>query len=267
MTDAINFHAASIEEILSLDRIRATLQRMEETIVFRLIERTQYAHNPAVYEEGAIAELRDKEQWTGSWLTWVIKETESSYAKLGRWLAPDEHPFTPIDQLPSPLLTPQDYPHILHPHHVNVSKEILNFYTKDVVPVITNRMHRCTDDRQYGSAAVCDTEALSAISRRIYFGMFVSESKFRAQPSAFIPHIQSRNAEALAALITKPAVEQVLLERVGQKAEVYGQNLDPGAHGSASLRKIQSQDIVRLYEQYIIPLTKKVEVDYLLERT
>lgn len=147
-----------------------------------------------------------------------------------------------------------------------MSKEILNFYTKDVVPVITNRMHRCTDDRQYGSAAVCDTEALSAISRRIYFGMFVSESKFRSQPSAFIPHIQSRNVEALAALITKPAVERVLLERVGQKAEVYGQNLDPGAHGSASLRKIQSQDIVRLYEQYIIPLTKKVEVDYLLER-
>lgn len=171
-----------------------------------------------------------------------------------------------MDQLPSPLLTPQDYPCILHPHHVNVSQEILDFYTKDVVPVITNRMHQASDDRQYGSAAVCDTEALSAISRRIYFGMFVSESKFRADPAAFIPHIQSGNTEALAGLITKPAVEQVLLQRVGQKAEVYGQNLDPVTHGNADLRKIQSQDIVRLYQEYIIPLTKKVEVDYLLER-
>ena len=79
MTDAINFHDASIDEILSLDRIRATLQRMAETIVFRLIERTRYAHNPLVYQEGAFAELRDKEGWSGSWLTWVIKETESSY--------------------------------------------------------------------------------------------------------------------------------------------------------------------------------------------
>ena len=58
----------------------------------------------------------------------------------------------------------------------------------------------------------------------------------------------------------------MLLQRVGQKAEVYGQNLDPVTHGNANLRKIQSQDIVRLYQEYIIPLTKKVEVDYLLER-
>jgi len=171
-----------------------------------------------------------------------------------------------MNELPPPLLTPQDYPSILHPHHVNVSKDILEFYTKDVVPVITNRMHRSTDDRQYGSAAVCDTEALSAISRRIYFGMFVSESKFRADPAAFIPHIQSRNTEALVGLITKPAVEQVLLQRVGQKAEVYGQNIDPVTQGNPKLRKIQSQDIVRLYQEYIIPLTKKVEIDYLLER-
>ena len=103
------------------------------------------------------------------------------------------------------------------------------------------------------------------MAHRIYFGMFVSESKFRADPAAFIPHIQSRNTEALASLITKPAVEQKLLERVHQKAEVYGQNLDH-THQASSERKIQSDDMVRLYEQYIIPLTKKVEVDYLLER-
>lgn len=27
-----------------------------------------------------------------------------------------------------------------------------------------------TDDRQYGSAAMCDVEALSAINRRVHFG-------------------------------------------------------------------------------------------------
>lgn len=79
MTDAINFHNAQSEDILSLAKIRATLQRMEDTIVFRLIERTQYAHNERMYEDGAFPELKDKEKWDGSWLAWLLKETESSH--------------------------------------------------------------------------------------------------------------------------------------------------------------------------------------------
>ena len=265
MADSINFHHASVQEILSLDNIRASLQRMEESIVFRLIERAQFAYNACVYQDGAFPELREKEHWTGSWLAWSLKATEAWHAKLGRWLAPDEHPFTPLDQLPEPVLAPNDYPEILHPHHVNVTHEIVQFYTQDIVPQITIREGRPLNDRQYGSSVVCDIEALSAIAHRIYFGMFVSESKFRADPAAFIPAIQTRDTDALASLITKPAVEQKLLERVHQKAEVYGQNLDH-THQAAAERKIRSDDMVRLYQQYIIPLTKKVEIDYLLQR-
>ncbi len=56
-------------------------------------------------------------------------------------------------------------------------------------------------------------------------GKFVSESKFRQDPAAFIPHIQQGDAEALAAL-----------------------------------GKIDVDCVVDLYESYIIPLTKEVEV-------
>lgn len=268
MADSINFHNATVEDILSLDNIRATLQRMEESIVFRLIERAQFGHNSCVYRDRAFPELVEKENWTGSWLAWSIKETEKWHAKLGRWLAPDEHAFTPIEQLPRPVLKPNDYPDILHPQHVNVTEEILAFYTQDIVPKITQQKGKPEDDRQYGSSVVCDIEALGAIARRIHFGMFVSESKFRSDPAAFVPHIRSRNIDALSGLITKPAVEEVLLARVRQKADVYGQNLDQTCthHPGPERRKIQSEDIVLLYQKFIIPLTKKVEIDYLLER-
>lgn len=83
MTDSINFHNATAEDILSLDKIRATLQRMEDTIVFRLIERTQFACNARMYEDGAFPELREKEHWTGSWLAWQLKELESSHGTCG----------------------------------------------------------------------------------------------------------------------------------------------------------------------------------------
>ena len=99
--------------------------------------------------------------------------------------------------------------------------------------------------------------------------MFVSESKFRAEPAAFIPHIRQPNRDALAGLITKPAVEAALLVRLAEKAKVYGQDMDrPGANAEEreKERKIEVYTVVRIYKTFVIPLTKEVEVDYLLTR-
>lgn len=43
-----------LSSALSLDNIRQTLIRLEDTIIFSLIERAQFARNKAVYEAGAI---------------------------------------------------------------------------------------------------------------------------------------------------------------------------------------------------------------------
>jgi len=57
---------------LSLERIRSILTRLEDTIIFSLIERAQFAHNPKIYERGVFKEL----QFNASWLEWFLKETE-----------------------------------------------------------------------------------------------------------------------------------------------------------------------------------------------
>ena len=66
----------TIGDPLSLDRIRSVLTRLEDTIIFDLIERAQFAHNPKAYERGTFKELRDI-GFEGSWLEWFLKETES----------------------------------------------------------------------------------------------------------------------------------------------------------------------------------------------
>ena len=93
-------------------------------------------------------------------------------------------------------------------------------------------------------------------------GKFVSESKFRDNPAAFIPHIRSRNREALEALITKPEVEKKLLQRLRSKASLYAINFSPEGEplNDSATRKIDVDGVVELYEHYIIPLTKEVEV-------
>jgi chorismate mutase len=97
-------------------------------------------------------------------------------------------------------------------------------------------------------------------------GKFVSESKFRSDPAAFIPHIENPNPTALDALITKPAVERALLTRLGKKASIYGPEIDLSSgttngddhHGAKW--KIDVESVRELYESWIIPLTKEVEV-------
>ena len=90
----------------------------------------------------------------------------------------------------------------------------------------------------------------------------MSESKFRDHPAAFIPHIRARNRTALADLITKPEVERKLLQRLRKKASLYAINFTPDGEplNDSATRKIDVDGVVELYEHYIIPLTKEIEV-------
>lgn len=265
---------------LSLDRIRSVLTRLEDTIIFGLIERAQFTYNPKIYQKGAFEELNQME-FKGSWLEWFLAETEAFHAKARRYTSPDEYPFT--SNLPEPVLKPVDFPRILHPNSVNANPSILSFYTRQIVPRITKKAtvqfaaakrakgiigdEEYEDDGNYGSSATIDVEVLQAISKRVHYGKFVSESKFIADPAAFVPHIQKSNRDALEALITKPEVERRLLQRLRKKATVYAQDLAPdGSPNQDGPSKIDVDGVVELYEHYIIPLTKEVEVDYLLQR-
>jgi len=73
----VNF---SIGDPLSLERIRSVLNRLEDTIIFGLIERAQFAYNPKMYQRGAFKELGDL-GFEGSWLDWFLKEIETFHGQ------------------------------------------------------------------------------------------------------------------------------------------------------------------------------------------
>lgn len=70
------------------------------------------------------------------------------------------------------------------------------------------------------------------------------------------------------ALLTNSAVEEKLLRRVRAKASTYGQDIEdptvvPGSAApqpAAKLLKVDPEQIVALYRDFVIPLTKEVEV-------
>ncbi|KAJ1956327.1 chorismate mutase aro7 [Dispira parvispora] len=260
---------------LTLPELRNTLIRLEDTIIFGLIERCQFKHNDIIYQPGA---FQFATGYKGSFLQNFLWELEKVHAKVRRYQSPDEYPF--FQDLPEPILPPLDYPEILHPNEININDKIYNMYTHDIVP------QACApgDDKNYGSSATRDIECLHALSKRIHYGKFIAEAKFQDPKyhDKYVQLIRSKDNQGIYDLLTNLEVEKKLLRRLHRKAMVYGQDLDeevpspypnddpPSLHSSFSSlsqpSKINADLVVQLYEQYVIPLTKEVEVEYLLQR-
>ena len=235
-------------------------RRLEDTITFNLIERVQFPLNQTVYDPGAL-ELPTPQT---SLLQWMLRETEHTHSLVRRYQSPDEHPFYP-DVLAEPFLKPLQYPKILHPNSVNVNDQIMDAYINKVLPMACRNFGRADrGERQenYGSTATCDVTCLQSLSRRIHFGKLVAESKFLKEEERFVDLIRREDRAGIDAAITNATVEAQVLERLKLKAQTYG--TDPTE--STEQAKINVDAVVAMYKEMIIPLTKVVEVEYLMQR-
>ncbi|XP_042386195.1 chorismate mutase 2, cytosolic-like isoform X1 [Zingiber officinale] len=266
----------------NLESVREFLTREEDSIVFSLIERAKYpsnlpAYDPSYSTGGALRNY--------SLLDLFARETEAVQARAGRYRNPEEIPFFPkVLVLP---LVPAVHSQVLHPASasVNASNAIWKMYF--------NRLPQFTakgDDGRYALTAAADLVCLQALSRRINYGRFVAEAKFRdapkdytsairaevdlsdspffSFPSYFLMFLQDR--DALMRLLTSAAQEETVKSRVKKKAKVFGQDVTVNNisknESSRPKYKVDPDVVVHLYGDWVIPLTKLVEVEYLLHR-
>jgi len=248
---------------LSLQSIRDALIRQEDTIIFALIERAQFMCNDVCYVQGA-PQFGGVAGPSESFLESMLLETERTHARVRRYTAPDEHAFFP-ERLPAPALPLIEFPELLNPCNVNLNSQILKVYLSKVLPAVC----RAGDDEQHGSSVVADVSVLQAISKRVHYGLFVAESKFRSQPDEYTRLIQAADEAGIMALLTNMAVEEKVVRRVRRKAQTFGQDIEADdaapAPADAAL-KLDPEAIVQLYHDFIIPLTKEAEVAYLMQR-
>ncbi len=238
--------------VIELENMRNYLIRLEETIIFALIERAQFAQNRAIYDPGGIP----LEGFNKSFLDYFLHETEIIHARVRRYSSSYEKPF--FHDLPDPILPPMHYESPLADNDVDVNPKIRAIYIKQIIPDI------CApgDCKNYGSCATCDVTCLQALSKRIHFGKFIAEAKFRAETERYTALISDRDAHGILNALVDRKVEARLFQRVRQKAARYGQ--DP--EDEHPNYKVQPETIVQIYQEFIIPLTCEVEVQYLLQR-
>lgn len=80
--------------------------------------------------------------------------------------------------------------------------------------------------------------------------------------------IRRGDVKGLAEAITNEAVENQVLHRLATKARTYGRDPSAGAEDfkSKEADKVDVDSVVAIYRDLVIPLTKEVEVRYLLAR-
>ncbi|KAF6147214.1 hypothetical protein GIB67_039344 [Kingdonia uniflora] len=265
---------------LTLDSIRTSLIRQEDSIIFSLLERAQYCYNADNYDHNAFS----MEGFGGSLVEFMVKETEKLHAQVGRYKSPDEHPFFP-EALPEPLLPPLQYPQVLHPiaDSININKKIWDMYFSKLLP----RLVKEGNDGNCGSTAVCDTICLQmlpspyenvslwclpsceVLSKRIHYGKFVAEAKFRASPAVYEAAIRAQDGSQLMLLLTYETVEETIKKRVDMKTRTYGQEVvvtEENDNVADPAYKIRPSLVADFFGDWIMPLTKEVQVAYLLRR-
>jgi len=254
------------QESLSLEKLRSSLIRQEETIIFSFIERAQFKGNSIIYKQNPGPEFKVVDGSSPiefSFMEYFLLETEKVHAKVRRYTSPEEHAFFP-DQLPSPILPSLHFPPILHPNTVNINHQIMKMHVGHLIPLITED----GDDGNYGSAATCDVNCLQALSKRIHYGKFIAEAKFQEDTPQYTRLIKEGRREEILSLLTNFGVEQKLLRRVALKASFYGADITDSSTAilPSSNFKVDPQVVSEIYEKFIIPLTKEVEVEYLMQR-
>ncbi|PKA65577.1 Chorismate mutase 3, chloroplastic [Apostasia shenzhenica] len=258
---SMNRERVDQSEILTLDSIRHSLIRQEDSIIFALLERAKYCYNADTYDRNVFS----MNGFRGSLIEYMVRETEMLHAKVGRYKSPDEHAFFAED-LPEPMLPPMQYPKVLHQvsDSININKKIWQMYFSNLLPSLV----KGGTDGNCGSTAVCDTICLQSLSKRIHYGKFVAEAKFLESPDVYRAAIKAQDKEQLMKMLTYESVENAIKQRVETKAKVFGQKVTVGADESYDPPeyKIRPSLVAELYGEWIMPLTKEVQVEYLLGR-
>jgi len=241
-------------DIFALDAIAATLEGLEESIIYKILDRAQFARNLRAYEPGASGfPSSDSDSLFG--LRMQYQETMD--AVFGRFMVSEERPFTqnlPVSSRTLPEM--QSFP-LSDIAVIGQNQAILASYFS-LLDVVCKE----PDDGHYGSSVEHDVSALQAIARRIHYGsLYVSESKYRAQPALFQKLAAANDKDGLMAALTRSEVEARIIARVEAKTASIQEMINPLVR-----RRIDPEPVLAFYRNVIIPLTKEGECAYLLNR-
>ncbi|KAJ3146430.1 chorismate mutase aro7 [Geranomyces michiganensis] len=245
--EALGITVHQPEHPFSLEAINEEIGRLEDSIILALVERAQYPQNRPIYTS---PDDTPKEFSSGSMLDRLLHDVECAHGPHNNATVPERG-------------------QVLAPNTVNVNEQLMHVYLHHILPSI------CVpgDDACYGS---CTTKDVEVLQRK-----FTAEAKYRRPDETNMLHraIKAKDRGSLEDLLSDHAADQRLLRRLRWKALLHGRDVDhgvPSPHYVAALPSPPSDaarspitianHVTDVYERYVIPLTRYVEVEYLMQR-
>jgi len=243
-------------EILRLDDIAACLESLEDTIVYKLLDRAQFKQNSVIYTDGLSNYVESNMM---SLFDIRLRLQEEIDSKFGRFLDPSEKPFTKKLPLPKREFTyPGAYSFPKIKSRINLTHKIKQSYLRSVKILCGSG-----DDGHYGSSVELDVYALQAISRRVHLGaIYIAESKYQERPQFYYPLIMSRNVEMILKALTRKEKEDEIINRMVNKLASVQALIN-----KQTRHTVEKDVIVHIFRDMIIPITKEGEVRYLLNKS
>lgn len=132
----------------------------------------------------------------------------------------------------------------------SVEAKLLSFYFSDFLPVNCG-----SGELPTVSVFFKDLNILSHISQRMQLGICVAKAKFQTEPELYRKLAAENNIKEINKQLTNSEVEQKILLRVEEKTKQCG-FVNP---------LFKPQAAVSFFKDCIIPLTKEIELEYLLD--
>lgn len=237
-----------------LPAIAAFLEGLEESIIYKLLDRAQFSRNHAAYRPASSGFAA----WPHLSLLEVrLRMQEEMDARFGRFLIPEERPFTSSLPASERVMTPRVSFPVDDPACISQNRPMYRAYME-----LLDRICQEGDDGQYGSSVEHDVFALQAIARRIHYGSFhVAEAKYTAEPAKYAALVAAGDDGGLMAALTRKEVEERILQRVRRKVDELQSLVNPLVR-----RTIDAELVLGFYRDTVIPLTKAGELAYLKHR-
>ena len=270
-----------------IEVVRPKLISLENTLIFNLLERAQYATNDVVYLPGGLK----VKGFEGSFFDFMLKGTEETHARAGRFDHAEELPFS--EDLPECIVTRASENIPIKRTGLNLNPDIREAYFE-----IMRNICEPGDDTHYGSAVELDIRCLQVLSHRIHIGEEVAETKFCKYPEKYQRLIAEGDTKEITKKLTNQKVEDLIQERVFRRTIDY-QTEDILGNGEVAVqifkdliasqkegrveigplkkggqdkkvqahRRLVNPEIIRdFYRDKVIPLTKIIEIDYFMNR-
>lgn len=221
---------------MDLCKIRKHLSKLEDIILRGLVERYQYSINYKCYTQNNELKILTYD----SFFDYMLHNTEKVHAIAGRYLNPYERPYS--ENLPSAIIVSNILPNYKKDILININNDI----RKQYLNFIQNNFNE-GEDGEYGDSVTRDIHLLQIISKRIHLGIQVMHIKYHKNITLFQKMVKNKEYDIMDT-ITSSKVEEQIIDRVQEKAKNYG---------------IPKSIAVNFFTTVLIPLTKKVELEYL----